>query len=310
MSDFEEHGVQRLNIKEVCRFPKPVDLMFFMLLFGTSISLENRFIENTVFRQICRYRLEIIDKQCFAIEPEHNMSYKDTEAAKLLGTSSTHVFLAIILKIVCECLASCFLCSWSDVFGRKMPLLIALMGENLNIFSYFFSDVPFEYFIGGFYATSAISGLFGGYVCIFTMSYCYLTDSYSAEYRILLFTMVDFMFVSGIIIGIIVFDRVLLKHWYNILFVDVSAILLVRCILIMWMLLTFRDRKFDLENEKLLRKIRMLFSLSHVQKTWEAITSIRKNCHTEQLILMVCSTVPAMVIYSRKFYGSLQIRIY
>lgn len=280
-------------LKKIWEIVKSLNVIVFMLLFGFSVALHIRYRDNVVFKNLCKDKFRDDYMICYHAPKRHNVSGKELEVLKTIQTSNNHVFGMITLKVITEFLFSCFLCSYSDSCGRKFPLLIALIGENLDIFYFFFRDFPFMYFISLSYILTALSGLFGGYVCIFTMAYCFLTDSSESESRTVAFTLIDFTYVFGIVTGVTVFKKLMVGD----LLTTFYGVFGVRCILILWVWQTFEDNKM---SENFRKRIKLLSSWNHVADIFEALQKRRRKCGREQLLLIGLSTIPVLINYTCK----------
>ena len=269
-----------------------------MLFFGFSISFHIRYRDNVLFNKLCKDKFNKDYRICFGAHRGKNMSDEDLQVVPIIETSNNYLFAVMGLKIGIECFLCCFLGSWSDRCGRKFPLLIALIGENFDSFIFFFMDFPFMYFILSLYILSALSGLFGGYICVCTMAYCSVTDNSTCENRTLAFAVLDSAYVLGVISGVVAFKEFMrLDH----VFVSFLSLLGVRCALFLWTWLTFTDKEFDSKSEKFTKKITMLLSCNHLIDIYVATSRQRLHCGKEQLTLIACSAVPVMVYYSCKY---------
>lgn len=279
-------------LRKIWEIVKSSNLIVFMLLFGFSVALHIRYRDNVVFRNMCKDKFGDDYMICYHAPKRHNVTGKELEVLKTIQISNNHVFGMIILKVIIEFLFSSFLCSYSDSCGRKFPLLVALIGGNLDLFYFFFRNISFVYFISISYILTAFSGLFGGYVCIFTMAYCYLSDTSENESRTVAFTVIDFAYVFGTITGVSVFKKLMVGDLRTTFY----GVFGVRCILIIWVWLTFED-KLSVNFRK---RIEMLSSWNHVAAIFEALRKRRRKCGRAQLLLIVLSAIPILINYSCK----------
>lgn len=277
-------------LKKIWAIVKSLNVIVFMLFFGFSVALHIRYRDNVVFQNLCKDKFRDDYMICYHAPKRHNVSGKELEVLETIQSSNNHVFGMLTLKVLTEFLFSSFLCSFSDRCGRKFPLLIALIGENLDIFYFFFRNFSFKYFISFSYILTALSGISGGYVCIFTMAYCYLTDSSECESRTVAFTLIDFTYVFGSVIGVTIFKKLMLGDLLTTLY----GVFGVRCILILWVWLTFEDKM----SEKCTKKIRMLWN--HVVDIFKALQKPRRKCGRAQLLLIGLSAIPVIINYSCK----------
>lgn len=282
---------------KVWKLLRPLNIIVSMLMFGMLISLRRRFRDNLIYRQICIDRLKRDYSCCYRIDPSHNVSDVNDTVLEILHLTATHKFTMVGMRIILELLSACILCSWSDSYGRKFPLLIALLGESIEVFSFFTNDIPYMYFIYALYTLTILSGLLGGDICIFAMIYCILTDHSSLKSRPLSFAMIDLSYMAGLICGVVIFRNAITD---NVILVSFWCLLTLRYSLIIWVWFTVAEKHLNLNDGEISKKLKLLLSSAHIMDTYKAIKKRRLNCQSEQLCLLMASAVPVLISYTCK----------
>ncbi|XP_035225760.1 uncharacterized protein LOC118198240 isoform X2 [Stegodyphus dumicola] len=294
MSKDKKWNVCQEKIAKYTYWIKIIALEILMVVFGFGNSVRNSYTDNLLYRRICNEYLNNDTYLCFAIQNKGNLTKKYFEIKDVLDFATTHTFVMIGMRILAEFFSSCFLCSWSDKYGRKLSLILAFLGGNLDVSSFFFRNIPMVYFMWSIYLTTIFSGFFGSFICIFAMTYSYVSDHSSLNYRTLKFTTVDVSYMLGEIIGVRFFENVPMKDILRDSFLYVIS---VRIFSIMWIWFFFEDRNFDGKGHQTSKKFKTLFMISNTKECFASIGKWRKKCGREQMRLIIFSAMPIMVAY-------------
>ncbi|KAK7067957.1 hypothetical protein SK128_009716, partial [Halocaridina rubra] len=151
-------------------------ILFFHSL---SYAIDGIFYTNMIIDKTCKIQLNYSNEICVHLDSGNYTAQQD-EVQKLSNTYqlySTWVEYALAMLIVL------FLGTWSDVHGRKLPVIAPLVGSSLKalgllINAYFWSLKPF------FIVLSYIPyGLCGGTMTIYMATYAFIGDDSSKRAR-------------------------------------------------------------------------------------------------------------------------------
>ena len=95
------------------------------------------------------------------------------------------VFKNLIDKLIVSLVVDCLMGSWSDLFGRKMPMYLPSIGGLLATIVYVvficFEEVGVEWLC----LASLLSGAFGGFTSVIGNSFAYVASISEKESRTL-----------------------------------------------------------------------------------------------------------------------------
>lgn len=281
----------------ICSWLRICDIECFLFLFGVGTSLMGAFQDNIIYNRICVNQMDEGYKRCYNFETSPNISKHELEIHSVLSSATSHKTAILVIKLPIEFASSMFLCSWGDLYGRKFPIIAAILSGNTDLIPYFFVNSNFNNFVGSLYTTTVLSSLFGGTVCIYAMSYSYGTDHSLASFRTFKFSTMDVSFVVGTILGALI-SRTFPSA--NGLLENLLLSLFVNVISIVWIYFVFEDKNFEGKGTPTFEKFTQLFSLSNAGSNFNVLWKWRSNCQAEQLRMIVVSTLPAYIAYGCK----------
>nr|CAH7748096.1 unnamed protein product [Callosobruchus chinensis] len=189
-----------------------------------------------------------------------------------------------------------FMGSWSDRRGRKLPLLIGLIGKlyfsAMIVVNTLQRDWPVEYII---YTASAPSAMTGADVAIFAAAYAYLCDVSSAKQRTMRVTILEVCYLAtmptGVALGSFLFNKVFDKS-YTIMFI-INTVLLAISVLYTLVRLDWQSNEHQRPLSEASNKFLDFFDYNHVVATVATITKKRRN---NRRVYLYCLIV-MMAIY-------------
>ncbi|KAJ8978071.1 hypothetical protein NQ317_000629 [Molorchus minor] len=183
-----------------------------------------------------------------------------------------------------------FMGAWSDKRGRKLPLLMGLIGKlyysTMVVVNTTQSDWPLEYVV---YTATLPMAFTGADVAIFAAAYTYLVDVSSKKNRTMRVTILEVCYLAtmptGIALGSYLFNKVVDKS-YTIMFI-INASLLVLAVLYTFLRLKWRSNP----NQKPLSEANNVFldffDYNHVVDTTVTIVKKRPRGRRSYLIMLI-----------------------
>lgn len=183
--------------------------------------------QNFFLQKACRVNNKLSDDICTNIHKKENEDYKnqvlDTTASfHQWENISAHVF-PIILAL--------FLGSFSDRRGRKLPLLMGLVGKfiysTMIVVNAKMSTWPVEYII---YTATLPSAITGADVAIFASCFAYISDITTLQQRTIRVTILDAVYLTamptGVALGSYLFYNAFNESYADMFAVNASLLLL------------------------------------------------------------------------------------
>ncbi|XP_042882122.1 proton-coupled folate transporter-like isoform X2 [Penaeus japonicus] len=148
-----------------------------MLLDGLGFSIMIVYVENLQMDKICRVNLNYTEEVCENLfrYPEENLQLQ--QSFSMFGMYNGIIMAFIPLFFIL------FMGAWSDKYGRKVPLVIAIIGHFCWAAGYLVNswmpDWPVEYIL----VAALMDSLGGGNVSFLTAANAYISDVTSEETR-------------------------------------------------------------------------------------------------------------------------------
>uniref|UniRef100_A0A182JXV0 Major facilitator superfamily (MFS) profile domain-containing protein n=1 Tax=Anopheles christyi TaxID=43041 RepID=A0A182JXV0_9DIPT len=197
-------------------------------------------VEPSMFMYMMAFMLTSVVEQAFflykACTVDHGYSheiclnleqYQDIKKQVQVTTSTFHQWNNIAMYVVPIILAL-FLGAWSDRRGRKLPLILGLMGKFVYsvmiVVNTRMPSWPVEYII---YTATIPSVLTGADIAIFASCFAYISDITTVEERTLRITILDATYLSTMPIGVAL-GNVIFNHTgksYTIMFIINASLL-------------------------------------------------------------------------------------
>ena len=142
----------------------------------------------------------IITNFCQICDNLFNGSYDDEQKIVQAAASKVEI-VALILNTIPMVIFSLFLGPWSDKAGRKMLLIIPLLGSVLLCICFMVNVYFFDALVVEFLWLESISYYFGGYILFFVGAYGYIADTTSLKSRTIRIAVMDGLFSVAETIG-------------------------------------------------------------------------------------------------------------
>ncbi|XP_036331955.1 proton-coupled folate transporter-like [Rhagoletis pomonella] len=277
---------QRLNpLRRVFILEPPI----FILNFSTT--LPSVVFTNQLLYQSCKVIFDYTEEDCQPMLGIANAT-TNSDIEKRVQPYVSHIILAnSLVSSIVPAILALFIGSWSDRFGRRPVLLIALMGIALGyIVNFILSMVsaysptnPWLYVIGN------IPAAVTGSSCAFSIvSYCYIADVASPQFKGLRMVLADAAIGLGTVAGTLAGGALFAKTSMQVVF----AISALSALLAMVYIIFVNEESLKVEHTTLMYKLSQFFSITHLIDLVRTCTAKRPN-HMRTFIWL---TMIALVI--------------
>ncbi|XP_017791120.1 PREDICTED: proton-coupled folate transporter isoform X2 [Habropoda laboriosa] len=203
-------------------------------------------VEPTMWLYMMAYMITSVVEQAFfvhkACRVDHgyseedcaNLNYNETMKAEVQVTVSDFHQWNNIAGHVVPIILALFFGNWSDRRGRKLPLLLGLLGKFVYSFMVVINSIMDTWNLETLvYTASLPMGMLGGDVAIFGSCFAYISDISTVEQRTLRITILDVLYLTtmptGVALGSYLYTSVV-NYSYTIMFI-INASLLALAIL-------------------------------------------------------------------------------
>ncbi|KAL3272941.1 hypothetical protein HHI36_014399 [Cryptolaemus montrouzieri] len=256
-------------------------LYLYMMAFMITTVLENAFFVD----KACRVNHKFNSSVCDDIS---NQKYSDLNKEVQITVSNFN-FMNDIAGHSGQIILALFMGAWSDKRGRKMPLLLGLVGKFyyscMIVVNSLQPNWPVEYIV---YTATFPMAFTGADVAIFAAAFSYLVDVSSSENRTLRVTLLEVIYLStmptGIALGSYLFRNVFKS--YTIMF-SINASLMFLSILYTLLRLKWRttDKQSPLPSTK--NVLCDFFDYNHVVFTFRTIFKKRLANRRRYLLILI-----------------------
>ncbi|CAK9826805.1 Proton-coupled folate transporter [Anthophora retusa] len=248
-------------------------------------------VEPTMWLYMMAYMITSVVEQAFfvhkACRVDHGyseevcMKLNDNETIKAevqVTVSDFHQWNNIAGHVVPIILAL-FFGNWSDRRGRKLPLLLGLLGKFVYSFMAVINSIMGTWNLNTLvYTASLPMGMLGGDVAIFGSCFAYISDVSTVEQRTLRITILDVLYLStmptGVALGSYLFTNVVNSSYTTMFVINTSLLalaILYSLIRLKWQTL---PQQQPLAGTNLLTDF---FDKKHVVATIKTVTKSRPN---------------------------------
>ncbi|KAH1025636.1 solute carrier family 46 member 3 isoform X2 [Dendroctonus ponderosae] len=266
-------------------------LVFYMMAFMLTTVIEQAFF---VYKA-CSVNHGYNDTICRNI---NNKEYENITKEVQITVSNFHLWNDIAGHAG-QIILAFFMGAWSDRRGRKVPLLMGLIGKLyysvMIVVNSLQTNWPVEYIV---YTATLPMSFTGADVAIFASAFTYLVDVCSLETRTMRVTLLEVSYLAtmptGIALGAYIFRKV--NQSYSTMFI-INASLLVVAILYSLIRLKWQSSS----NQRPLSEAHNLFldffDFNHVVDTTS--TLCKKRAHKKRIILMLLILMMALYVFQR-----------
>ncbi|XP_036148913.1 proton-coupled folate transporter [Monomorium pharaonis] len=263
---------------------EPTMWLFLMAFMFTSV------VEQDFFRyKACRVDHGYSEETCIHLNDNDN---KDIKTKVQMTVSEFHQWNDIAGHVIPIILAM-FYGNWSDRRGRKLPLVLGLIGKLVYSFMIVINSLMDTWNLNMVVYTATLPmSILGGEVAIFGSCFAYISDVSSVQQRTMRITILDVVYLStipsGVALGSYVFAH-LVNMSYAIMFaVNATLLLLAIVYSLVWLKWQTSPRQQPLSGANWLLDF---FDRRHVVTTMRTLVKSRRNhgkLHLWLLLLAMC----------------------
>ncbi|XP_013779032.1 solute carrier family 46 member 3-like [Limulus polyphemus] len=223
-----------------------------------------------------------------------NLRNDSIHEAAVQRMANNYQMLGIAIATIPSAIVTIMLGPWSDRHGRKIPMILPLFGmiiENiLCIFLVRCYQIPSVYILLAYFS----GGILGGFSCVITGIYSYVSDVSSSNSRTFRYGVADLFFALGLPTGTLTGGQIF-KYWgYSAVF-GTSAVILLLAILYIWL---FLGDSLLLDNKSSFkRKILDIFNVSDWKESIYSCLKKRPGNARARILLLVISMCFIVVSY-------------
>lgn len=227
-------------------------------------------------------------------------NYQDIKKEVQITTSTFHMWNNVAMYVVPIVLAL-FLGAWSDRRGRKLPLILGLIGKLIYsvmiVVNTRMTNWPVEYII---YTATIPSVLTGADIAIFASCFAYISDITTVADRTIRITILDATYLStmpiGVAIGTLIYNRT--AKSFTIMFA-INASLLLASIIYSAVRLKSRttDRQVSIKELRWYRMPADFFDRNHVVQSLQ--TFFKKRTMNRRVYLYILMVAMSFYTFQR-----------
>ncbi|XP_063917352.1 proton-coupled folate transporter isoform X3 [Zophobas morio] len=267
-------------------------MVLYMMAFMTTTVVEQAFFVN----KACRVNHGLNETVCDNLTAKE---YEDLNKQVQITVSDFHLWNdvaghggPIILAL--------FMGAWSDKRGRKLPLLIGLIGKlyysAMIVVNASQNDWPLEYVV---YTATLPMAFTGADVAIFAAAFTYLVDITSQKNRTMRVTLLEVCYLAtmptGVALGKVLFNQVVNKSYAVMFAINVS--LLVLAIIYTFLRLDWRTSARQKPLSEASNLFTDFFDYNHVVTT--AVTLFKPRRHNRRSYLLILILMMAFYTFQR-----------
>ncbi|CAL1284795.1 unnamed protein product [Larinioides sclopetarius] len=249
----------------------------------------------------------IVDKVCIVHLNQseyvchHLKEHKDLKSTVEKIANNYHLGHSMIQMIPSAILA-CFVGSWSDKYGRKVPLIMALVGIIIDglgssiCAGLFYSRVEY------YFLPAIFTGFSGGFIGVLTVLYSYASDITTFKQRTMKYAIMEAAFGLSMPLGTLAGGFLFQYQGYFAVFM-VSTF--GHVLGLAWVLFVLKETKGLDNTDSWRKKIQNFWSFQPVIESYKATVKPRPNKGREQILLLIIAMGIAVLSFSCNLFGIL-----
>lgn len=267
-----------------------IEVVMFMYMFSSVL----RMVSTTtlIMDKVCLSNLNFSQEVCSNLAGN---PVQKNQVEKLANNISVGHGMIMMLP---ACIISAFIGAWSDKYGRKVPLIIALIGiilDGLGVtLCATFLNSRAEYVM----ITAAFSGLSGGMISVLTVLYSYASDITTFGQRTVKYAVMEMAFGLSMPLGQVVGGWLFYYLKYVPVFLLSTGGHLFALVFVLFVL---KETKGLDNTDALSVKVRNLFSFTPVIDSIKATLKTRPNKGKEQILLLILAMSITVLSYACKY---------
>ncbi|XP_022647782.1 uncharacterized protein LOC111268199 [Varroa jacobsoni] len=220
------------RIKAVFNFIRDLKLEAFLLVYVMAFSMRLITTQDILLIKACLQQQNISDAEC--AKPSEDLK------SRIEREANTVNLYTILVQLVPSAILSIFVGTWSDKYGNKIPILVAVVGGMVCDVCNILVAMSLSSSLYWSVLAALSNGLSGGLVCVWAAVYSHATISTTPELRTLKFLMIGLAIQLGFPFGQFVSGQVF-KSWGYVPVYMCSWTLMFACFI--WMVVVVRGQR-------------------------------------------------------------------
>ena len=234
-----------------------------------------------IFRKICINRFN--DTYCDMISHSLNSNFKKDVNFVHNETAEWDLYLNIA-RTLPAVFVTIFLGAWSDKVGRKVVIILPVLGDFFGFFFFLMSALYLELSLNYLLIGCLISGCFGNFTTMLQASCAYVADVSSVGERTIRIAFLEFMNHLGRTIGPAIAGILIQTYGFKTVYIFVLAVTIFQ--MTYWIFLK-ESRQFDLCTTD--NKFKELVKFQRIKDCLNVLFAKRKENHRKMFYLLVCA---------------------
>ncbi|KFM81022.1 Proton-coupled folate transporter, partial [Stegodyphus mimosarum] len=279
----QQTDVKRFNVyatiaKNILSEIKQLKIEVIMFLYMFSYIMRSVSSVTLMMEKVCSVHLGYSKKVC------SNLSYYEEINVEVERMTNNYHLAHSLIQMLPSAILSCFIGTWSDKYGRKLPILAALLGIILDglgatICAWFLYS-RIEYYL----ISAIFTGFSGGFISVLTVLYSYASDITTFRKRTMKYALLEVAFGYSLPLGQLAGGLLFRSHGYVIVFMTSTA---GHILGLAWVLFVLQETRGLDNNDNWRTKLRQLWSTEAVIASMKATIKKRPNRGREQLLLLI-----------------------
>ncbi|GFY69172.1 hypothetical protein TNIN_320341 [Trichonephila inaurata madagascariensis] len=258
-----------------------------MFLFMFSYILSTTCLTNMIMDKACLFYFNYSQEIC-----ENKTAYKNVNDNLEIVANNYSLYLNLLAPI--GAFVVIFLAPWSDKYGRKPMLLMALFGFFLNDIGIILCTVYFDSALYFIILSNLPTQLTGGFICVMTVIYSYISDSSSPESRSLRYTFLQIAFGLAVTLGALAGGQLYHYYGYKVVYETMAA---GHLLAIIWVLLLVPETRGLEVCVPFSKKLKEIFASQNFTDGLMTCLKVRENRGRTQLWLFLLSSCTIALTY-------------
>ncbi|GBL95792.1 hypothetical protein AVEN_716-1 [Araneus ventricosus] len=262
-----------------------IEPIVFLFSFGFIMNLSC--LSNMMMNKGCLYYFNYSSSVC------NNLSHYPSEKTDVEILANNYSMYYNLMGLI-GALMMVFIAPWSDKYGRKLPLFLAITGTILSDIGLALCTYNYESQLYFVVLARIPSEIFGGFICILTIIYSHASEVSSKKTRTMKYTFLEIAFNLGMALGGLCGGLVYRYYGYFYIYV-IGFVLHVMCL--PWLLLIVEETTGLDSTATWKEKSSDLFVCESLLKGWKASVRARPNKGRCLILLYFASMCVIMLSY-------------
>ncbi|XP_076058807.1 putative peptidoglycan muropeptide transporter SLC46 [Oratosquilla oratoria] len=269
-----------------------------ILLTVLSFTIQTVFTTNLMLAKVCEIHFNYSEEIC------NNLTFYKEKQENVQKLSNTYSMYKDLLENIPAVLFALFMGSWSDSYGRKIPMLLPIFGYFFSALVYMFNSYVWylspEYII----LAGIPRALSGSFATLLMASYSYIADLTKLQSRTMRIAFMDAMMFVGAPVGLFISKPIFEKLGYIGIYGIAGGL---HFICIIYIIVRIEDTRgplsrYRLESRELSEKsgnmCTNLFDVKNVKETFVTTVKWRENRGRSKILLLMFALCLLVICFS------------